>query len=72
VISSIPAALRNALYKNNRDGTFTEVTNRLESRGGYGMASRSAITTATAAGLLVTQYNGVILYTTMATARSPT
>jgi hypothetical protein len=33
-----PKALRNALYRNNRDGTFTEVTERAGvSGGGYGM-----------------------------------
>ena len=38
--------LRNALYKNNRDGTFSDVTDIAGLQGGdYGMVWRSAITT---------------------------
>src|SRR5256714_3985461 len=59
-----PRPLRNALYRNNRDGTFTEVTEKARvGAGGYGMG--------VAAGdydgdgfpdLYVTQYSKSILY----------
>ena len=56
--------LRNALYKNNRDGTFTDVTQKAGvAGGGYGMGL--AVGDYNGDGwpdLLVTQYNGVILY----------
>ena len=56
--------MRNALYKNNRDGTFTDVTEKARvSGGGYGMGA--AVGDYDGDGwpdLLVTQYNGVILY----------
>jgi len=40
--------LRNALYRNNRDGTFTDVTEQAGvASGGYGMASPPEITMAT-------------------------
>ena len=56
--------LRNALYRNNRDGTFTDVTEKAGvSGGGYGMGM--AVGDYDSDGLpdlLVTQYNGVILY----------
>jgi hypothetical protein len=56
--------LRNALYRNNRDGTFTEVTEKAGvPGGGYGMGA--AVGDYDGDGfpdLLVTQYNGVILY----------
>src|SRR5579859_8102138 len=56
--------LRNALYHNNRNGTFTDVTEKAGvPGGGYGMGV--AIGDYDGDGfpdLLVTQYNGVILY----------
>ena len=56
--------LRNALYRNNRNGTFTDVTEKAGvPGGGYGMGV--AVGDYDGDGfpdLLVTQYNGVILY----------
>jgi len=56
--------IRNALYRNNRDGTFTDVTEKAGvAGGGYGMGV--AVGDYDGDGspdLLVTQYNGVILY----------
>ena len=56
--------LRNALYRNNRNGTFTDVTEKAGVPGsGYGMGA--AVGDYDGDGLpdlLVTQYNGVILY----------
>jgi hypothetical protein len=56
--------LRNALYHNNRDGTFTDVTEKAGvPGGGYGMGI--AVGDYNGDGfpdMLVTQYNGVILY----------
>ena len=56
--------LRNALYKNNRDGTFTDVTEQAGvSGGGYGMGV--AVGDYNGDGfpdLYVTQYEGCILY----------
>ena len=56
--------LRNALYRNNRDGTFTDVTEKAGvPGGGYGMGI--AVGDYDGDGfpdMLVTQYNGVILY----------
>ncbi|HKW18472.1 MAG TPA: CRTAC1 family protein [Terriglobales bacterium] len=56
--------LRNALYKNNRDGTFTDVTQKAGvPGGGYGMGVAAADYDGNGwTDLLVTQYNGVILY----------
>jgi len=43
-----PKPLRNALYRNNRDGTFTDVTERSGAAGhAYGMGVAVGITTAT-------------------------
>jgi hypothetical protein len=59
-----PAPLRNALYRNNRDGTFTDVTQRAGvPGGGYGMGV--AVGDYNADGLpdlYVTQYGRSILY----------
>ena len=56
--------LRNALYRNNRDGTFTDVTEKAGvPGGGYGMGI--AVGDYDGDGfpdMLITQYNGVILY----------
>ena len=58
------APLRNALYRNNRDGTFTDVTEKAGvSAGGYGMGV--AVGDYNADGfpdLYVTQYGRSILY----------
>ena len=44
-----PQPLRNALYRNNRDGTFTDVTEKAGvAGGGYGMGARLATITPTA------------------------
>ena len=59
-----PQPIRNALYKNNRDGTFTDVTEKAGvSGGGYGMGA--AVGDYNADGfpdLYVTQYGRSILY----------
>ncbi len=59
-----PTPLRNALYRNNRDGTFTDVTEKAGvSGGGYGMGV--AVGDYNADGfpdLYVTQYGRSILY----------
>ncbi|MGA2004656.1 MAG: CRTAC1 family protein [Terriglobales bacterium] len=59
-----PKPLRNALYRNNRDGTFTDVTEKAGVRGdGYGMGV--AVGDYNADGfpdLYVTQYGRSILY----------
>ena len=59
-----PAPLRNALYRNNRDGTFTDVTEKAGvPGGGYGMGA--AVGDYNADGfpdLYVTQYGRSILY----------
>ncbi|HZR66762.1 MAG TPA: CRTAC1 family protein [Terriglobales bacterium] len=56
--------LRNALYKNNHDGSFTDVTAKAGvPGGGYGMGVAAADYDGDGwTDLLVTQYNGVILY----------
>jgi hypothetical protein len=56
--------IRNALYKNNRDGTFTDVTEKAGVRGtGYGMgAAVGDFDNDGFEDLLVTNYGGVILY----------
>jgi hypothetical protein len=59
-----PHALRNALYRNNRDGTFTDITDKAGVRGGgYGMGV--AVGDYNGDGfpdLYVTQYGRSILY----------
>jgi enediyne biosynthesis protein E4 len=59
-----PKPIRNALYKNNRDGTFTDVTEKAGvAGGGYGMGA--AVGDYNADGfpdLYVTQYGRSILY----------
>jgi hypothetical protein len=59
-----PKSLRNALYRNNRDGTFTDVTEKAGvAGGGYGMGA--AVGDYDADGLpdlYVTQYGRSILY----------
>ena len=56
--------LRNALYHNNRDGSFTDVTERAGVPGlGYGMGvAVGDYDSDSFPDLLVTQYNGVVLY----------
>ena len=65
--------LRNALYRNNRDGTFTDVTEKAGvAAAGMARVSRSATTTATAS-LISTSPNmaAASSITTTATAPSP-
>ena len=66
--------LRNALYHNNRDGTFTDVTEKAGvAGGGYGMGV--AVGDYDGDGfpdLYVTSTAAASCTTTMATARSPT
>ena len=66
--------LRNALYRNNRDGTFTDVTEKAGvAGGGYGRAWPSAITTVTASPTCTSRNTAAAFcITTMATALSPT
>ena len=65
--------LRNALYSNNRDGTFTDVTEKAGvAAGGYGQGV--AVGDYDGDGfpdLYVTQYGEAFSITTMATALSP-
>ena len=66
--------LRNALYRNNRDGSFTDVTQKAGvCGGGYGMGA--AVGDYDGDGypdLYVTQYGRTLSTTTMATAPSRT
>ena len=67
--------LRNALYKNNRDGTFTDVTEKAGVRAAArsAWASRSATTTTTAIPICSSpRMAAARCITTTATARSPT
>ena len=66
--------LRNALYRNNRDGTFTDVTEKAGvAAGGYGRALRSATTTATASPISTSRNTAeAFSITTTATELSPT
>ena len=59
-----PQPLRNALYKNNRDGTFTDVTERAGVHGGgYGMGAALGDYNGDGfADLYLTQYGRSILY----------
>lgn len=58
------AGVRNALYRNNRDGTFVDVTEKAGVAGGkFGMGAFAADYDADGrADLLVTNYGGLILY----------
>ena len=60
-----PAPLRNALYKNNRDGTFTDVTEKAGVAGGTGFGMGCAIADYDNDGypdILVTAYGRCTLY----------
>jgi enediyne biosynthesis protein E4 len=59
-----PKALRNALYRNNRDGTFTDVTEKAGvAGGGYGMGAAAGDYDGDGfADLYVTQFGRNILY----------
>ena len=60
--------LRNALYKNNRDGTFTDVTEKSGSPAAHSeWASRSAITTMMAGRISLSRHT-VIAYCTVTIA----